>query len=340
MELFRIIPLMTQESPGLHARNVTEFLGFCRDSMRLRRLSLRTEESYIYYIRSFLEFHGKRRPQAMGAPEVRAFLTHLAVEKRVAASTQNVAFNALLFLYRNVLEQPFPDISDVVRAHRPKRMPAVLSREEVTRLLLQLEGTHHLIASLLYGAGLRICEGLRLRVKDIDFKRGLLLIYEGKGDKDRVSVLPQSLVSPLRAHLEGARHVWEAQQSGRAVPVTLPHALTTKYSGAAFEWKWQYVFAASTLSHDPRAPDEGEKRHHFHESTLQKALKRAAKKAEIEKNISPHTLRHSFATHLLESGYDIRTVQDLLGHKDVRTTQVYLHVMNKPGLGVKSPLDP
>ncbi len=276
------------------ARNLDEFLAQCRDSMRVRRLSLATEKSYLFYIKGFCQFH-KRRPETMGADEVRDYLTHLAVKGQVAASTQNVAFNALLFLFRSVLEVPFPDIADVVRARRPRRLPAVLSMGETKRLLAQLEGTMHLFVSLLYGAGLRLCEGQRLRVKDVDFDRALLLIYEGKGDKDRVAVLPQTLVPMLRAYLETTRHWWEAAQKERPLPVSLPHALDEKYPNAPFEWKWQYVFPATSLATSPDPRAEGLKRHHILDDAVQRAVKRAAKQAAIEKTVSPHTLRHAFA---------------------------------------------
>ena len=328
---------MDEQIRKVSGRTIGDLLALVRAEMRLRHMSYHSENSYVYYVRDFIEWNHKKRPEVMGAIEVKAYLTHLAVDKNVAASTQNVAFNALLFLYRKVLQIEFPDVSGVVRARRPRRMPAVLSMGEVKTLLAHLEGTNHLIASLLYGAGLRLCEGQRLRVKDVDFERGLVMIYEGKGDQDRVSILPASLVPALRAHLELWKHNFEARASETHCPVSLPHALEQKYPAAPFEWKWQYVFPAAKPSIDPQ--DGRLKRHHFLDSTFQKAVRRAAQRANIEKTVSPHTLRHSFATHLLESGYDIRTVQDLLGHKDVRTTQIYLHTMNRPGLGVKSPLD-
>lgn len=328
---------MNEGNRNFLGRTLPDLLAIVRDEMRLRHMSYHTENSYIYYIRNFIEWNGKKRPENMGAVEIKAYLTHLAVDKNVAASTQNVAFNALLFLYKQVLKSGFPDVSDVVRARRPRRMPAVLSTGEVQALLAELQGTNQLIASLLYGAGLRLCEGQRLRVKDVDFEQGLLLIYQGKGDQDRISVLPASLRESLRAHLQVAHHEFDRRQTLSPLPVSLPNALEAKYPAAPFEWKWQYVFPAAKPALDPQ--DGREKRHHFLDSTFQKAIRRAAITAEIPKVVSPHTLRHSFATHLLEAGYDIRTVQELLGHKDVRTTQIYLHTMNRPGLGVKSPLD-
>ena len=272
----------------------------------------------------------------MAEPEVEAFLTHLAGAKRVAASTQNVAFAALIYLYREVLGIELENVA-ALRAKRARRAPDVLSRDEIWRLLRQLEAPHQLIASLLYGAGLRLFEGQRLRVKDVDFEGGVLLIRAGKGDKDRVTVLPQTLYRPLYDHLEATRSAWLLAQDAQPLPVSMPDALARKYPNAPYEWNWQYVFPADKPSLDPL--DGAQKRHHFLEDSLQRALKRAAKQTTISKRVSPHVLRHSFATHLLESGYDIRTVQDLLGHKDIRTTQIYLHTMNRPGLGVKSPLD-
>jgi integron integrase len=318
------------------ARSMDEFLEECRRVMRVRRLSYRTEQSYITYIHRFIIFH-KKRPDQVGAEEVRAFLTHMAVDQNVAASTQNVAFNALLFLYRNVLEMEFPDISDVVRANRPPRLPTVLTRNQVRQLLAHLEGASHLAASLLYGGGLRLSEALRLRVKDVNFEQGVLTIRAGKGDHDRVTMLPQLLEPALRAHLEAMRVRWETAQNERPLPVSMPSALAAKYPQAPFEWAWQFVFPAIKPSLDPR--DGQQKRHHLAPDHLQRAIKRAAHQANLSSTVSPHTLRHSFATHLLESGYDIRTVQELLGHKDLRTTQIYTHAMNRPGLAIKSPLD-
>lgn len=312
-----------------------EFLEACRAFMRVRRLSLKTEESYLFTIRRFIEFH-RRKPETMREPEVEQFLTHLVLEKGIAASTQNLAFAALIYLYREILGIPLENVS-ALRSKRSRRVPDVLSKVEVKVLLAALPGSSRLFASLLYGAGLRLFEGQRLRVKDVDFEGGLLMVRAGKGDKDRRAILPQSLYRALFDHLEASKENWETLQRENPLPVSMPDALAQKYPNAPFEWGWQYVFPASKPSLDPL--NNGEKRHHFLEDTFQRAIKRAAVKAGLSKRVSPHTLRHSFATHLLESGYDIRTVQDLLGHKDVRTTQIYLHVMNKPGLGVKSPLD-
>ena len=320
----------------LLARSMDEFIEACRAFMRVRRLSLHTEQSYLYYIGRFVRFH-KRRPQEMGSREVEAYLTHLALHERVAPSTQNVAFHALLYLYREILGVGLENVQ-ALRAQRRRAVPVVLSRREVEQLLDHLEGVPHLMVSLLYGAGLRVSEMLRLRVKDVDFDNGVLLIHQGKGDKDRRAILPSSLEPTLRAHLQHQCARWDsAQNENQAVPVSMPHALERKYPRAPYEWMWQWVFPAAKPMIDPH--DQKTKQHHLLEYAVQRPLKRAARAAHIEKNVSPHTLRHSFATHLLESGQDIRTVQDLLGHKDLRTTQIYLHAMNRPGVGVKSPLD-
>ena len=334
--------LSHSKSSGVYrsvSKSTAGFLEEVRAFMRVRRFSLLTEKSYLYYIESFIRFHHKR-PEEMGEDEVEAFLTHLALHKNVAIATQNLAFSALMFLYRDFLGRQLRDIQ-ALRAKRPRRVPAVLSKSEVQRLLAELNGQDHLIASLLYGAGLRISEALRLRVKDVDFSQALLLIRAGKGDKDRHAPLPEKAREALRRHLNVARASWESLQEVEALPVSLPDALPdalhNKYPNAPFEWHWQFVFPASRPSIDPLSGQR--KRHHILEDSVQRAIKRAARAAHIDKSVSPHTLRHSFATHLLESGYDIRTVQDLLGHKDIRTTQIYLHTMNRPGLGVRSPLD-
>lgn len=318
-----------------NAKSLPEFLEACRAYMRVRRLSLRTEASYLHYIGRFIRFHN-RKPEEMGEVEVEQFLSFLALKENVAASTQNVAFAAIVYLYREILNVPLQGVS-ALRANRPRRVPDVLSKTEITLLLARLPETHSLIASLLYGAGLRLFEGQRLRVKDVDFEAGLLVIRAGKGDQDRRAVLPQVLYRPLSNHLNEVRNRWERAQNEERLPASLPDALARKYPNAPFEWNWQYVFSSPSPCLDPL--DGSKKRHHFLEDTFQRAIKRAAAKAGLCKRVSPHTLRHSFATHLLEAGYDIRTVRDLLGHKDIRTTQVYLQVMNKSGLGVKSPLD-
>ncbi len=308
-----------------------------REKIRLKHYSLRTEEAYTDWIRRFILHHGKRHPDGMGAVEVEAFLTHLAVAGKVAASTQNQAKSALLFLYREVLEIDLPWLDNVERAKAPKRLPVVLTRDEVHAILNRLIGTHRLIGGLLYGSGMRIMECLRLRVKDIEFSRREILIRDGKGFKDRVTMLPASSIEPLQAHLLRVRELHERDLADAVAPVFLPYALSRKYPGAGREWGWQYVFPAAGLSEDPRTGEI--RRHHLLDQAFQRAMKQAVREAGLAKPATPHTLRHSFATHLLESGYDIRTVQELLGHSDVSTTMIYTHVLNRGGRGVVSPLD-
>lgn len=293
------------------------------------------------WVKRFIRFHHRRHPREMGAPEMKAFLENLAVEGNVSASTQNQAMQALLFLYHRVLERDPGDLSGLVRARRPKKMPVVLSRDETTRLMGALEGTHRLIAQLLYGTGMRLLEGLRLRVKDVDFDRNQVVVRSGKGFKDRVTMLPESLREDLREHLQRVKVLHEKDLAAGHGAVWLPEALARKFPNAEREWIWQWVFPGRDLSKDPQNENGGNilQRHHVHENSVQKAIKAAVAKSNIGKPASCHTLRHSFATHLLENGYDIRTVQDLLGHKDVTTTQIYTHVMAKPGIGVRSPLD-
>jgi integron integrase len=309
-----------------------------RDRVRSLHYSLRTEQTYVHWIKRFIIFHGKRHPRRMGGPEVEAFLSHLATEGRVAANTQNVALSALLFLYKDVLDIELPWLKDVTRAKRPQRLPTVLTRAEADALLKALKpGVPGLIARLLYGAGMRLMEGVRLRVKDLEFDARQVVVRDGKGGKDRVTVLPQGLLEPLRAQLAVRRSVYDADLAKGAAGVWMPDALDRKYPGASSQWLWQYVFAADEFSPDPRSGVV--RRHHVDEQHVQRAVKRAAQAARIAKPVSPHTLRHSFATHLLESGYDIRTVQELLGHSDVSTTMIYTHVLNRGGRGVVSPLD-
>jgi integron integrase len=308
-----------------------------RGKIRLKHYSLRTEQAYLDWIKRFIRHHGKRHPREMGAAEVEAFLTHLAVEGRVAASTQNQAKSALLFLYREVLEVELPWLDNVQQAKAPRRLPVVLTRDEVQSLLGRLHGTHWLVASLLYGTGMRLMECLRLRVKDVDFARGEILIRDGKGFKDRVTMLPSTLAVPLRDQLAYVRALHERDLSTGGGETGLPYALDRKYPGAGKEWGWQYVFPASDLSTDPRSG--AVRRHHLLDQGIQRAMKQALHDAGLAKPATPHTLRHSFATHLLEGGYDIRTVQELLGHSDVKTTMIYTHVLNRGGRGVVSPLD-
>jgi integron integrase len=308
-----------------------------RDAIRRKHYSIRTEEAYIDWIKRFILFHGKTHPGDMGAREVEAFLTHLAVDRDVAASTQNLAQSALLFLYRNVLQIDLPWLTEVVRAKRPSKLPVVLSVEEVSQVLAELGGTHRLIGRLLYGAGLRILEALRLRVHDVDFGRREILIRDGKGHKDRITVLPTGIIRPLHAHLRETRKVHETDLREGFGEVWLPHALARKYPFAPREWGWQYVFPSDRRSRDPRTGVI--RRHHIQDQAFQRAMRQAVRDAGINKPATPHTMRHSFATHLLESGYDIRTVQELLGHSNVSTTMIYTHVLNRGGRGVVSPLD-
>ncbi len=309
-----------------------------RGVLRFKRYSIRTEQTYLDWVKRFILFHGKRHPNAMGADEVRTFLTHLAVEGNVAASTQNQALNALLFLYGQVLQLELPYLQDVERARRPKKLPVVLTRLEARGLLEAMpQPTYALMAWLLYGSGLRLMECVRLRVKDVDFAYRQLTVRDGKGMKDRVTLLPDRLHEPLRLHLAKVRALHEEDLSQGHGSVYLPFALERKYPNAPREWHWQYVFPAGKLSVDPRT--ESKRRHHVGEKNLQSAVKEAVRAAGLTKPASCHSLRHSFATHLLEGGYDIRTIQELLGHKDVETTMIYTHVLNRPGLAVKSPAD-
>lgn len=326
------------ERPGsVEAKPPVLLLDRVRHRIRLKHYSLRTEQAYCDWIRRFVVFHGKRHPSGLGAGEVEAFLTSLAVEGRVAASTQNQAKSALLFLYKEVLGVELPWLDNVERARTPARLPVVLTRDEVSRVLARLHGVHRLIGSLLYGTGLRILEAMRLRVKDVEFSRREILVRHGKGAKDRVTMLPARLVAPLRDQLAHARELHRVDLEDGCGAVWLPFALDRKYPGVAREWGWQYVFPAEARSTDPR--DGVERRHHLSEQAFQRAMKNAVRGAGVAKPATPHTLRHSFATHLLEAGYDIRTVQELLGHSDVSTTMIYTHVLNRGGRGVVSPLD-
>jgi len=307
-----------------------------REALRVRHYAIRTEEAYVHWIRRFIFFHGKRHPSRMGKREVTAFLTHLAVVRHVSASTQNQALSALLFLYRHVLERDMEWLDDLVRARRRERLPVVLSRAEVAALFSVMTGVRRVQAGILYGAGLRLLECLRLRVKDLDFDRNEIVVRDGKGGKDRVTVFPRVLRTPLQEHLDAVRLVHRRDLGEGFGRVLLPDALEKKYPAAASEWCWQWVFPSTRRSIDPRSGIE--RRHHQDESVLQKAVRRAARAAGINKPVGPHTLRHSFATHLLESGHDIRTIQELLGHRDVKTTMIYTHVLNN-GPGVRSPVD-
>ena len=318
-----------------------KLLDRVREAIRLKHYSLRTEATYVDWIKRFIVYHGKRHPETMGAEEVRQFLSHLASERNVAASTQNQAFSALLFLYKEVLKQELPWIDDIERAKRPAKLPVVFTPREAQAVLGQLHGTARLMAQLLYGCGLRLNECVRLRVKDVDFGYLQITIRDAKGGRDRLTMLPVSLVEPLRRQIEKRRILHEEDIAAGSGTVFLPTAVARKYPNAAREFIWQYIFASNRTSVDPRANSDPPKdsRHHVDESFLQRAVKNAVRKAGVNKQASCHTFRHSFATHLLENGYDIRTVQELLGHKDVSTTMIYTHVLNKPGIGVKSPLD-
>jgi integron integrase len=328
-----------------------KFMEQCREVMRFRHLAARSEQAYLEWIKRFLVFHrekaemlkaemgngGWRHPEDMGEPEVRAFLTHLAVERNVSAGTQNHALNALVFLYRHVLGREFELLEGVERARRSVRVPVVLSKDEVSRLLKAAPDKHRLFFQFLYGTGLRLLEALRLRIKDLDFERGQIIVHGGKGDKDRVTMLPEALRARLQEHLHRVQLLHEKNLAEGLGAVPLPGALKLKYPNAEREWMWQWFWPGAQISRDPL--DGQLKRYHLHETSIQRVMQSAVKLAKLTKPATCHTLRHSFATHLLENGYDIRTVQVLLGHKNVATTQIYTHVMTKPGIGVRSPLD-
>lgn len=308
-----------------------------RDALRSRHYSQRTEEAYCRWVVQFVAYNKNRHPARMGETEINRFLSHLAIVEKVSPSTQNQALAAILFFYRYVLKREVGDLGQIIRAKRTTRLPVVLTREETKALLNQLNGVMFLIASLLYGAGLRLNECLNLRVQDIDFGANQITVRSGKGDKDRVTMLPQAIKQQLLRHLNDVRRVHEKDLADGFGRVTLPGALDRKYPNAPWEWKWQYVFPQKNRWVDHETREEG--RFHIHETIVQKAIRAAAKRANITKRATCHTLRHSFGTHLLESGYDIRTVQELLGHKDVRTTMIYTHVLNRGGKGVRSPMD-
>jgi integron integrase len=308
-----------------------------REVIRTRHYSLRTEGTYLGWIRRFILFHGKRHPREMGRQEVQQFLSHLAVEGHVAASTQSQALSAIMFLYQQVLKQDIGWLDEVVRAKQPHRVPIVLTQDEVAAVLRHLSGTTLIMATLLYGSGLRLMECLRLRVKDVDFFYNQIVVRDGKGRRDRVTMLPQNIKMPLQRHLQDVHQLHAQDLQAGAGHVYLPYALERKYPHASHEWVWQYVFPAAQPSRDPRTGIV--RRHHVHKLVLQRAVQAAVRQASLSKAASCHTLRHSFATHLLAAGYDIRTVQELLGHKDVRTIMIYTHVLNRGGRGVKSPAD-
>lgn len=308
-----------------------------RNEIRCRHYSIRTEAVYVDWVRRFILFHDKRHPETMGAAEVGAFLTHLATVRQVSASTQNQAKSALLFFYKQVLNQSLPWLDEVVTARTQRKLPVVLTPTEVRSLLHAMSATSGLVSALLYGTGMRLMEGLRLRVKDVEFERRELIVRDGKGGKDRVTVLPENMVLPLREHLAHVKSLHDQDLRDGLGAVWLPHALAVKYPRAARAWGWQWVFPSPGLSTDPRSGLT--RRHHLREQSIQRAVGLAAQQARIGKPCSPHVLRHSFATHMLQAGYDIRTVQELLGHSDVKTTMIYTHVLNRGGRGVRSPLD-
>lgn len=315
----------------------SRLLDRVRDQLRTLHYSYRTEQQYLFWIRRFIVFHGKRHPSGMAAPEVESFLTHLAVERQVSASTQNQALAAILFLYQKVLQVQLPWLDGIVRAKRSRYLPVVLTTAEVRSILAQLDDEYWLIVNVLYGAGLRVREALQLRVKDVQFDYRQLVVRSGKGGKDRVTILPEALLAPLQKHLESVQARHQAAIHGGYAGVEMPYALERKYPNAHLEWAWQYVFPARRPSRDPRTG--AWRRHHVIPESLQRRVKLAVKAAGVDKPVSCHTFRHCFATHLLERGYDVRTVQELLGHKDVKTTQIYTHVMRKGANAVRSPLD-
>lgn len=317
--------------------NKPKLLDQVRTRIRAKNFSMRTEQAYTFWVKRFIYYHQKRHPADMGPTEIQDFLNYLATDRNVAASTQNQALAALLFLYREVLQIDLPDVDSFTRAKRPERVPVVFTADEVQRMLARLEGSPWLVASLLYGAGLRLTEGLRLRVKDVDFGFRQIIVRDGKGHKDRVTMLPGPLAEPLRQQVARVRSIHSDDLARGLGEANLPYALKRKYPNAGRELAWQFLFPSGSISKDPRSEFVG--RHHLDETIIQKAVKVALRHAEINKPAGPHTLRHSFATHLLQGGYDIRTVQALLGHRDVKTTMIYTHALQQGGFAVRSPLE-
>jgi integron integrase len=324
-------------TPAPPSAQKPKLLDQVREAIRMRHYSYMTEKAYVHWIKRFIFFHNKRHPAELGEQEIGQFLSSLATDSHVSASTQNQALNALLFLYREILKKDIGYVNGVVRAKRPHRLPVVLTRQEVRSIVGCLEGSDWIMAMLLYGAGLRLMECLRLRVKDIDLNSNQIVVRAGKGDKDRHTMLPAAVKEPLAKHLEGITRLHQRDLERGLGRVALPNALEHKYPNAGKEWGWQWVFPATSHFTDKVTGEK--RRHHLHESVLQKAVKEAVQKSSVTKPASPHTFRHSFATHLLEDGYDIRTVQELLGHRDVSTTMIYTHVLNRGGKGVFSPAD-
>lgn len=331
------LPATGAVSPVDPTSRPVRLLDQVRQRIRYKHYSYRTEQAYVGWVRQFVKYHDLRHPREMGGPQVEAFLDHLASERQVSSSTHNQALSALLFLYGEVLGVELPWMGDINRPRRPRRLPVVLSTSETRAVLAHMEGVHSLMARLLYGTGMRLMECVRLRVKDLDLVRGEITVRQAKGGKDRVTMVPVALGADLRAQLQRARSIWMADRAQEREGVELPFALRRKYPQAATSWAWFWVFPASALSRDPRS--DVVRRHHLHEEQLQRAVKRAVRAAGIGKPATTHTLRHAFATHLLESGADIRTVQELLGHSDVSTTMIYTHVLNRGRVGVRSPLD-
>ena len=329
-------PPGSEDDPG-EAPAPPRLLDQIRNALRLRHASPRTEKAYVYWARRFILFHGKRHPLELGPEAITAFLSFLAVDGHVSASTQNQALNAIVFLYRRVLGRDVPQLDELVRARKPRRLPVVLTAPEVRAVLARLDGVPWLVASLLYGSGMRLLEALTLRVKDLDFAAHEIRIRDGKGRKDRVTPLPTSIEPRLHEHIERVHMLHDRDLRDGFGSVALPDALARKYPGAAASWAWQWVFPATTRYREVATGIE--RRHHFHETAVQRAMTRAVRESGLAKRASCHTLRHSFATHLLQRGYDIRTVQELLGHRDLKTTMIYTHVLNRGGLGVRSPLD-